>query len=232
MLPWDFLVIVLVLAVFVPWRGVVRVREMLNRPHLTSRERLSLYGSTMAFEWVAAGVTLWRSFARGLTAEALGLAPGAPMRGLVIGAVMATVLGSFQMFGLRQLSRLPAEKRGRLFQVAAKLMPQNSSEALVFVALVCTVSLCEELLYRGFAFSVFGNVAGGSPAAALFGSAALFAIGHLYQGKRGTISTFTLALILGLARIWSDSLLPCIMTHFVVDLTAGLAGRASGRSSR
>src|SRR5215831_10274614 len=103
-LPWDFLLILLVLAILVPWRGMVRVRELLSRPYLNSKERLMLYGSTIAFQWVAAVVTVWRALARGLTPAALGMAPESPMRGLILGLAMATALGSLQIFSLRQLS--------------------------------------------------------------------------------------------------------------------------------
>jgi membrane protease YdiL (CAAX protease family) len=229
--PWDFLLIILVLAIVVPWRGVIRVRELLTRPYLSTKERLTLYGSTIVFQWLAAIVTVWRSLARGLTPEALGMAPESGARGLILGLLMALALGSLQIFSLRQLSRLPIEKRGHLFQVALKLMPQNFSEAFAFVILVVTVSLCEEVIYRGFAFAVFKNVGAGSLMFALIGSAALFAIGHAYQGKRGLISTFVLGMILALARSWADSLLPAIMTHLIVDLTAGLAGKSGKRAT-
>ena len=223
MLPWDFLVILVVLAVVVPWRGMVRIRTLLARPGLSSAERIALYGSTIAFQWLAAGITIWRAAAHGFSPAALGLASERPALGIVLGGAMAVLLASLQIASLRQLSRLPLEKRGHVYRVAAKLMPQNLTEALAFVALVGTVSLCEELMYRGFAFAVFKELGGGS--AAVAGSSALFAIGHLYQGRRGVASTFVLGLLLAGARSWSGSLVPPIMAHLAVDLVAGLMGR-------
>ena len=223
-LPWDFVVILLVLGIVVPWRGMVRVRALLAVPSLGSAERISLYASTIAFQWLAAGVTAWRAVARGFGPATLGLSPENPAPGLALGAAMAVVLASLQIASLRQLSRLPAEKRGHLYQISSKIMPRNLTEALAFVALVGTVSLCEELLYRGFAFAVFKQLGGGSTALAVAGSSALFAVGHLYQGRRGVASTFVLGLLLAGARSWSDSLLPSIIAHLAVDLVAGLAG--------
>lgn len=224
-LPWDFVVIFLVLGIFVPWRGLVRVRALLARPQLSSAERISLYASTIAFQWLAAGVIAWRAVAHGFGPAALGLVAERAAPGLVLGAAMAVVLASLQIVSLRQLSRLPPEKRGHLYRIASRLMPRNLTEALAFVALIGTVSLCEELLYRGFAFAVFKELGGGSAAAAVAGSSALFAIGHLYQGRRGVASTFVLGLLLAGARSWSGSLVPSIMAHLAVDLVAGLAGR-------
>ena len=109
-------------------------------------------------------------------------------------------------------------------------MPQELTEALVFAALVGTVSLCEELIYRGFVFAVFREFGGGSAALAIVGSSALFALGHAYQGRRGVINTFVLGLLLAGARSWSDSLLPPILAHLAVDATAGLAGRQAART--
>jgi len=224
-LPWDFVVILLVLGIIVPWRGLVRVRVLLAHPQLSSAERISLYASTIAFQWLAAGITTWRAVTHGFGPATLGLSPEKPAPGLVLGGAMAVVLASLQIASLRQLSRLPPEKRGHLYQIASKLMPRNLTEELAFVALVGTVSLCEELLYRGFAFAVFKELGDGSAALAVAGSSALFAVGHLYQGRRGVASTFVLGLLLAGARSWSGSLVPSIVAHLAVDLVAGLAGR-------
>ena len=67
-------------------------------------------------------------------------------------------------------------------EIASKLMPQNLTEALPFVALVCTVSLCEEFLYRGFVFSAFQRVLAAPRLAAILGSSVLFGVGHVIPG--------------------------------------------------
>jgi membrane protease YdiL (CAAX protease family) len=223
-LPWDFVLIFLVLGIVVPWRGMARVQMLLAHPRLSSGERISLYGSTMAFQWLAAGVVVWRAVARGFGPAALGLLPQSPGMGIVLGGAMAAALAALQLVSLRQLARVPVAERGHLYQIAAKLMPQELTEGLVFVALVGTVSLCEELIYRGFVFAVFRQLGGGSLAVAMIGSSAVFALGHAYQGRRGVANTFVLGLLLAGARGWSDSLLPPIMAHLAVDLMAGLVG--------
>ena len=60
-MPWDFWVIFTVLAVVLPWRGRARMKKLLAMPHVSSMERLVLYASTIAFQWVAVAVVGWRA---------------------------------------------------------------------------------------------------------------------------------------------------------------------------
>jgi len=228
-LHWDFALIFLALATLVPWRGVVRARTLLSQPQLSAGQRIALYASTIAFQWLATAIVMWRAVARGLGPAQLGLLPAKPSLGILLGIVMAAGLGLLQLLSLRHLSAVPIEKRGELYRIAAKLMPQELTDGLVFVALVGTVSLCEEMIFRGFEFAVLWQVSG-SAAVAINGSSALFAIGHLYQGRRGVANTFVLGLLLAGARSWSDSLVPAILSHLAVDLTAGLVGRQAAKA--
>jgi membrane protease YdiL (CAAX protease family) len=227
---WDFALIFLALATFVPWRGTVRARALRAQPHLSVGQRISLYASTIAFQWLGAAIIVWRAIARGVSLAELGLLPAKPSLGIELGVLMAAALGALQLTSLRLLSRVPVEKRGQLYEIAAKLMPQELTDGLVFVALVGTVSLCEELVFRGFVFAVLRNWSG-SVGLAMVGSSALFALGHLYQGRRGVVNTFVLGLLLAGARAWSDSLVPPILAHLAIDLTAGLVGRHATRYS-
>jgi membrane protease YdiL (CAAX protease family) len=106
-------------------------------------------------------------------------------------------------------------------QLALKVFPQDSTERLAFSALVATVAICEELIYRGFAQRVFQDWSGGLIVAAIFGSAAMFALAHLYQGPRGVIATFVVGLLFSATRAFTSSLVPAMVAHFVADLTAG-----------
>jgi membrane protease YdiL (CAAX protease family) len=222
--PWDLAAILLLLGVLVPWRGAVRVRVLLTRSALSSAERIAIYASTIAFQWILTALTVWRCIARGWSLASLGIALANRPLALGVGLALASALGLIQLVALRQLRHVPPEQRGRLPEIARKLMPQNLTEALPFVALVCTVSLCEEFLYRGFVFSVFQRVLGGSALGAILGSSILFGIGHFYQGRRGMINTFVLGAIFAAVRFWSGSLAPSILVHLAVDLVAGLGG--------
>jgi uncharacterized protein len=222
--PWDLAAILLLLGLVVPWRGAVRVRALLNRSALSSSERIAIYGSTIAFQWILTGLTAWRCVARGWSLASLGVGLADRPAALGIGLALASVLALVQFVAFRQLGRVPPERRGRLPEIARKLMPQNLAEALPFVALVCTVSLCEEFMYRGFVFSAFQRVFGGSAVVAIVCSSALFGIGHYYQGRRGVANTSVLGAIFAAVRVWTGSLVPSILAHLAVDLMAGLGG--------
>ena len=84
-LPWDFIVILIVLAIVVPWRGAVRVRALMRRDALTSVDRIALYASTIAFQWLATGIILWRAVAHGYRLADLGLSLPSPWLAAVVG---------------------------------------------------------------------------------------------------------------------------------------------------
>lgn len=221
---WDFVLLFVLLGVLVPWHGRLRIREVLARESLLSEERLAIYASTLAAQWALAAIVLWRSLDRGLTQEDLALAwPGG--KGSIVATLLLTAaLLAHQLVSLRRLARIPAEKQGIIGHLARKVLPQNLLESLAFVALAVTVSLCEELIYRGFAFAALAQFSE-STIVAVAGSAALFSLAHAYQGKTGLITTFIVGLILAAVREMTGSLVPCIVAHLIVDLVAGFGAR-------
>jgi membrane protease YdiL (CAAX protease family) len=224
-IPWDFILILIVLGVLVPWRGAVRVKRLLAQDALTTSQRLSLYASTIAFQWLLVAVILWRSFSRHLSPNELGLVVSGVWQTWSVALVFTGLLCANQWAGVRKMARLPPSQRGFLFQFTQKIMPQHPGEAFVFVALACTAGLSEEFVYRGFVFAVFYRAFAEIPFAALFAlvaSSAWFAMAHLYQGRRGIITTFVVGILFSTVRIWTGNIVPAIVGHIGVDLVAGL----------
>jgi len=219
---WDFAVILLALGIAVPLLGRRRVGQLMRTPSTTKMDRLSLYATTLAFQWIAAGVILWRAAAHEIRAAQLGLAIGNPILTVTITIVLTALVLLNQLISLRRLVSNPAEAQGLLPQLALKLFPQDDVERLAFFALVVTVAICEELVYRGFVQCVFQDWSTGSVTVGVLGSAIYFSIAHLYQGRRGLASTLVAGLIFAGARAWTGSLLPPIAAHFVADITVGI----------
>src|SRR5258708_38940986 len=100
-------------------------------------------------------------------------------------------------------------------------MPKHPGEAFVFVALACTAGLSEEFVYRGFVFAVFSRAFAETPFAGFFAAAvssAWFAMAHLYQGRRGIITTFVVGILFSTVRIWRGKIMPSIVGHICGDL--------------
>lgn len=221
-MPWDLALILLVLGVLVPWRGAERIRRLLTQPWLTAADRLAIYASTSAFQWLLAGVVFWRCRARGLTGVDLGLDAPDPELAAWVALVLSLLLTANQFYSLRRLARLAPDRQGFLGELARKLMPQKLSESPAFVGLSLTAAVCEEFLYRGFALAVLANAAGSLLVGAV-ASSVFFSLAHLYQGRRGLAGTFLVGLLFAGVRIWTGSLVPSIAAHLVADLVAGFA---------
>ncbi|MGH9747069.1 MAG: CPBP family intramembrane glutamic endopeptidase [Candidatus Acidiferrales bacterium] len=227
---WDFALILVILAVAVPVLGRRRVRQLIALPDTTRADRLSIYASTIVFQWLAAGVILWRSAAHGIRPSQLGLQFSPANFTITITVVVSLLLLLNQIISLRKIVLRPSELGGAVPQLALKLFPRDSVERLAFFALVATVSVCEELVYRGFALRVFEDWSHSAILGILFCSI-LFSLAHLYQGRRGLISTFTVGLLFAGIRTWTESLVPSTAAHFTADLTVGLLAPARIRTA-
>ena len=219
---WDFAIILLFLGAVAPWLGQRRVRRLMRVPVTSTIDRLTLYGSTIAVQWVAAAIILWRTAAHGIHPTRLGLAVRDPWLTASASIILSLVVLANQIFSIRRLTAHPSEIKGVLPALALKIFPQTDMERLVFVALVTTVALCEELIYRGFVQRAFQDIGGNLALVGIVVSAVFFSLAHLYQGRRGIVSTFAVGVIFAAVRWWTGSLVPTAIAHFVADLVVGL----------
>jgi membrane protease YdiL (CAAX protease family) len=222
-MPWDFWLIFVVLGVFLPLRGRMRLEKLLALREIGRRERLSLYASTIAFQWLAVGVVAWRAWARGLTLDELGLVIHGRWRILIAAMAGAATLGTLQWLNLRRMGRSAGKAREFMQALAERILPQSRVELLPYLALAVTAGLCEEFLYRGFAMAALTRA--GLPVwGVVLLSSVFFGLAHLYQGRGGLVSTLVIGTVFGTARIAYDGLVPAMLWHFAVDAVAGVAG--------
>ncbi|MGH9733492.1 MAG: CPBP family intramembrane glutamic endopeptidase [Candidatus Acidiferrales bacterium] len=219
-LHWDYIAVLVFLGVIAPTLGYFRVRRFLQIPSTTSMERLTLYTSTIAFQWLIVAFIIWRAAVHGVRPDQFGLVIRNGALTASVAICLALVILANQVFSIRKLASNPHEIKGMIVEMALKIFPQGVIERLAFVALVITVAICEEFIYRGFIQGLFQSV-GGSVVAGIVGSALLFAAAHVYQGRRGLVSTFVVGALFATVRWWSGNLLPSICAHFVADLAAG-----------
>ena len=222
-MPWDIVLIFFLLAVILPWRGRARMKKLLAMPHVSRMERITLYASTIAFQWFAVAVVAWRAWAHGFTGSQLGLTVHDRTRILIASIVGAAMIAVLQWLNLRRVGKVPLERRGPLQAIAERILPQSTEELIPYLALAITAGLCEEFLYRGFAMAAF--VHAGLPTwVVVLVSSALFGLAHSYQGRGGMVMTLLIGIILGISRIVYGSVVPAIFWHSAVDVVAGTVG--------
>lgn len=222
-MPWDFWLIFLILAIVIPWRGRARLQHLLARPAADTKEKLVLYGSTIVFQWILAGLVAWRAFARGLTAGELGVSRPMNAQLLLWTVGGAALLGSFQWFNLRRVGRMTGVVPDFMRKLAERVLPRTLPEFGPYAALAVTAGVCEEFLYRGFAMAALSH-AGVFPWAVVLISSILFGLAHTYQGRSGVAGTTLMGLVFGITRMALQSLGPIMVWHAIVDLAAGIAG--------
>ncbi len=223
-MPWDIALIFFVLAVILPWRGRVKMKKLLSQPQVGTIERLTLYASTIAFQWAIVAFVAWRGWSHGYTAMQLGLVMPDRTRLFIVAIAGAVTIGAFQWLNLRRVGKIPVERRGPLVAIAQRIFPQTTVELLPYFALVITAGLCEEFLYRGFTMAVLTRM--GFPAwMVVLTSSLMFGLAHLYQGRGGLVGTLFIGAVFGIARIAYDSLVPVIFWHSALDFVAGVTGR-------
>ena len=206
-----------------PLRGRVRLQKLMALPQISRRDRFSLYASTIAFQWLAVAVVAWRSWARGVSLDELGLVVHGPLRILIASIVGAATLGGLQWLNLRRMGRSSGKTRDFMQALAERILPQSPAELLPYLGLAITAGLCEEFLYRGFAMAALSRA--GLPVwGVVLLSSVLFGLAHLYQGRGGLLSTLVIGTVFGTARIAYDGMVPVMVWHFAVDAVAGIAG--------
>ena len=166
----------------------------------------------------AVGIALWVFEARHWAVLRLYYSSGWRLWGS-IGLVLAVAVAC----GRGVVKILRSKRPGRI-KIASphveKLSPRTRSELGWWVALSLSAGFCEEFIFRGYLIWVFQPVFG------LWGAAAFsifaFAIAHAYQGAKGILGTGAVGFLLTLVVLISESLLPAIALHALVDIGQGL----------
>jgi uncharacterized protein len=222
-MPWDYWLIFLFLGVAVPWRGRVRLRKLLERSAMDATDKLTLYAATIAFQWLLLAMVAWRSLARGLTPEELGLGGRLTVQLVLVGVLGAVIIGVLQSFNLRRMGNMEGAAPDFLRKLASRILPHSMVELLPYLALAVTAGVCEEFVYRGFAMAALRQ--SGLPTwVVVLVSSILFGLAHAYQGRAGMVGTGVLGILFALTRILYHSLAPVMMWHTAVDIAAGIAG--------
>lgn len=188
--------------------------------------RPGIYLRTMVFEIVLLGIVAAGVWLRGTSLRNLfgtrWASVGQMFRDLGTGVVLLIVATAVvSILGGHQSG--PDANRAIQF-----LLPQNSVEMVLWVALSITAAICEEAIYRGYFQGQFAGLTGSVPAGILL-SGLLFGGAHLYQGFSRAFVIFVSAILYGWFAHWRGTVRPGMFAHGIQDAIAPVLIRAIGR---
>ena len=89
-------------------------------------------------------------------------------------------------------------------------------ELILALLLVVVVAISEETIFRGYLMLRFGRLTS-SAAWAVVISAAIFSLGHGYEGSSGVVTVGVLGAVYALIYVWRRSLTAPMVLHFLQD---------------
>jgi uncharacterized protein len=108
---------------------------------------------------------------------------------------------------------------GPTSQQPSLIPSQSPGQIALAVVLVAVVAISEETIFRGYLIRRLEQVTG-SAGWAIVLSAAIFSIGHGYEGAAGVITVGVTGAALGLVYRWRRSIVAPVVMHFLLDLVA------------
>ena len=193
--------------------------------------RISLYVSTMAFEWVMVAFIWMGVRRRGIRVrELVGGKWKAPEDALLDVAIafvywicalgiLALVRLALGLISLNQAEN--AKKMNELSKTLGFLAPHSNLEFALFVALALTAGFCEEIIFRGYLQKQFA-AASGITSIGIIAQGVLFGAAHGYQGTKLMFTIGVYGALFGILAAWRKSLRPGMMAHFLQDFISGL----------
>lgn len=197
--------------------------------------RMSLYLTTIGFEWLVLLYVIWGVRKRGVTLRELtGGRWNTPEDALFDFAIalgfliVFWVLASFVLIGAMKALGISPQAGGNLAQRCAELKrqvaflaPEGGPEIVVWLLASVTAGFCEEIIYRGYLqrqFTALTRIA----ALGVILQAILFGASHGYEGAPRMLLIAVYGAAFGVLAIWRKSLRPGMIAHTVHDGFTGL----------
>lgn len=229
------IVLLLLLLAYQIVAAVLDAREtkMLLKTEITEKVRIDWYKSAIVWGWIpvmcialfiALSSMSWHDM--GLRAVTMSGTTWLNVTALLFAAFMLILkLGQIIMFlcssSFREklaaaIAQQPAEQA-----VTALVTPRSLKEKIWWFFCSATAGIGEEIVFRGCLMYLLGSIFPGLPVAVIaIAAAVLFGLFHCYQGLRGVITTGVAGMVFVLLYLATDSLLPGIALHFLVDFAA------------
>lgn len=179
------------------------------------------YISVMAAEW-ALVFWIWKGGLR-RTGTTLGELIGGRWSGwrdVLRDAALALLLWAFMTGVLTLWTRVLGAGHAASIQ---GMLPRGAVEVSLWLALSITAGCCEETVFRGYLQRQFAALTRSAWLGVIL-QAALFGIGHGYQGVAATLRIALFGLVFGAFAVWRRSLRPGIIAHAWTDVASGIFG--------
>jgi len=109
------------------------------------------------------------------------------------------------------------------------LAAKGTAQIILAFILVVVVAIAEETIFRGYLILRFKGVTNNIVVAVLL-SAAVFSLGHTYEGTAGVATVGLIGVALAVVYVWRRSLIAPMMMHFLLDFISVVLLPALGAS--
>lgn len=215
--------------------AVLDAREMrtLLKTEITEKVRIDWYRSAIIWGWApVVGIALFVALSSmswhemGIRAVTMSSTTWLNVNALLFAAFMSLLkLGQIVLFlcssSFREklanaIAQQPTEQA-----VTALVTPHSLKEKVWWFFCSVTAGIGEEIVFRGCLMYLLSSIFPGLPVAVIAVVAAvLFGLFHCYQGLLGIIGTGVMGLMFVLLYLATNSLLPGIVLHFLIDFAA------------
>lgn len=220
--------------------------ERLKKATITESERIHKYRFSSVWNLISLVLVFLAVWVTPITMADIGFRPvhfNAHNRFLLIAGLIVcgllTVLFIYQILAFifsesyRNSTASNLQKRsqsGGLYQkVVDNLIPRTKKEKRWFAMTAFAAGLCEEVVFRGFLLyllsAVFPTI---SNYLMVIAVGLLFGLAHFYQGLKGILKTALLGTLFGLLYLGTDSLILCVVLHFLFDFSSAFLYQSEG----
>jgi len=209
-----------------PVLGVRLYRGFLRRLAVDAAARRRYYRMIIAWEWSWMAIVVLIMLPVPHSLAAIGLVnPNSIGWGLGTGILVGLLISTAAFSSNAQMQ----DWFRRMLSGVEALLPATRIERWLYAGVSVSAGVCEELVFRGFVrFYLQGF---GVPILLIvLLSALIFGMAHWYQGWKGAAQTALLGAVLMALYVLSNSLVPCVVFHALVDLRILLIYRGPGGS--
>lgn len=187
------------------------VQSARRLPSMSQRPRKPHFISILVVQAVAVVISL-----RVAQVERIALFPAVipPPLAIVAGAIMAALT----LAALRPQMRKAVQRREPRVHL---VMPRDTVERRLWVAVSLAAGVCEEITYRGVMYALLLRLVG-DPLLAAIAAAMLFGAAHAVQGWKGIGAVALIGLSLQGLVLLAGSLYVAMAVHVLYDLVSGL----------